>query len=80
MGMGEGSPLYDSGSELYYWEGESRASITKNGMGERKEVKRITAAVIIPIPKQVALIDSIWTDCCILCNWSMYNLSGHRPV
>ena len=32
------------------------------------------------IPKQVAPVDSIWTDCCILCNWSMYNFSDHRPV
>ena len=50
MGMGEGSPLYDPGSELYYWEGESSASITINGMGKRKEVKCITAAVIIRYP------------------------------
>ena len=33
---GEGSPLYDPGSELYYWEDESSASITINGMGKRK--------------------------------------------
>ena len=39
MGMGEGSPLYDPGSELYYWEGETSGSITINGMGKRKEVK-----------------------------------------
>ena len=39
MGRGEGSPLNDPGSELYYWEGESNASITINGMGKRKEVK-----------------------------------------
>ena len=47
MGMGEGSPLYDPESELYYWEGESSASITINGMGQRKEVKCITAAAVI---------------------------------
>ena len=34
--MGEGSSLYDVGSELYYWEGESSAIITINGMGKRK--------------------------------------------
>ena len=45
--MGEGSPRYDPGSELFYWEGESSASITINGMGKRKEVQCITAAVII---------------------------------
>ena len=28
VGMGEGSPLYDPGSKLYYWEGESNARIT----------------------------------------------------
>ena len=39
VGKGEGSPLYDPGSELHYWEGESSASITINGMGKRKEVK-----------------------------------------
>ena len=36
VGRGEGSPLHDLGSELYYWEGESSASITINGMGKRK--------------------------------------------
>ena len=36
VGSGEGSPLYDPGSELYYWEGESRARITINGMGKIK--------------------------------------------
>ena len=52
--MGEGSPLYDPGSELYYWEGESSASITINGMGKRKEeVKCITAAVIIRYPSKL---------------------------
>ena len=50
MGRGEGSPLYDPGRELYYWEGESSASITINGMGKRKEMKCITAAVIIRYP------------------------------
>ena len=44
VGMGEGSPLYDPGSELYYWGGESNARITINGMGKRKEVKCISAA------------------------------------
>ena len=47
MGRGEGSPLDDPGSELYYWEDESNVSITINGMGKIKEVKCITAAVII---------------------------------
>ena len=47
VGMGEGSPLYDPGSDLYYWEGESNASITINVMGKRKEVECFTAAVII---------------------------------
>ena len=51
--MGEGSPLYDSGSELYYWEGKSIASITINGMEKRKEVKCITAAVIIRYPSKL---------------------------
>ena len=45
--MGEESPLYDPRSGLYYWEGESSASITINGMGKKKDVKCITAAVII---------------------------------
>ena len=53
VGRGEGSPLYDSGSELYYWEGESSASITINGMGKRNEVKCITAAVIIRYPSKL---------------------------
>ena len=38
VGRGEGSPLYNPGSKLYYLEGESFASITVNGMGKRKEV------------------------------------------
>ena len=50
VGTGEGSPLYDPGSELYYWEGESSESLTIIGMRERKEVKCITAAVIIRYP------------------------------
>ena len=48
--MGKRSSLYDPRSELYYWEGESNASITINGMGKRKEVKCITAAVLIRYP------------------------------
>ena len=52
-GEGEGSPLYDPGSELYYWEVESSASITINGMGKRKEVKCITAAVIVRYPSKL---------------------------
>ena len=55
MGMGEGTPLYDHGSELYYWEGESSARITINGMGKRKEVKCITAAVILRYPSKLHL-------------------------
>ena len=51
--MGEGSPLYDPGSEVYYWEGESSASVTINGMGKRKEVKCITAAVTIRYPSKL---------------------------
>ena len=47
VGRGERSPLYGPGPKLYYWEGESNASITINGMGKRKKVKCITAAVII---------------------------------
>ena len=53
MGMGEGSPLYDPGSELYYWESESSASITIHWMGKRKEVKCISAAVIIRYPSKL---------------------------
>ena len=52
-GVGEGSPLYDPGSELYYLEGGSSASITINGMGKRKEVKSIAAAVIIRYPSKL---------------------------
>ena len=51
--MGEGSPLYDPGSESYYLEGESSASITINGMGKRKEVKSIAAAVKIRYPSKL---------------------------
>ena len=34
VGRGGGSPLYDPGSELYYWEGDRSARITINGMGK----------------------------------------------
>ena len=53
VGMGEGSRLYDPGSELYYWGGESSASITINGMGKRRELKCITADVIIRYPSKL---------------------------
>ena len=53
VGMGEGSPLYDPGSKLYYWEGESNARITMNGMGKRKLVKCNTAAGIIRYPSKL---------------------------
>ena len=53
VGRGEGSPLYDPGSELYYWEGESNASITINRMGKRKLVKCITAAVLVRYPSKL---------------------------
>ena len=51
VGIGEGSPLYDPGSEFYYC--ESSASITINGMGKKKEAKCITAAVIIRYPSKL---------------------------
>ena len=51
--MGEESPLYDPRSELYYWEGESNASITINGIGKRKEVKCNTAAIIVRYPSKL---------------------------
>ena len=57
VGRGEGSPLYEPGSKLYYWEGESNASITINRMGKRKEV--YYCCCNNTIPKQVAPIDSI---------------------
>ena len=47
VGRGEGSPLYDPRSKSNSWEGEGNASITMNGMGKRKEVNCITAAVIV---------------------------------
>ena len=53
VGRGEGSPLYDPGSELDYWEDESSASITINGMGIRKEVKCIIAALKIRYPSKL---------------------------
>ena len=38
VGRGGGGALYDPGSELYYWEGESSARII-NGMGKNKKAK-----------------------------------------
>ena len=52
--LGEGSPLYIPGSELYCWGGEGSASITINGMGKQNiYVKCITAAVIIRYPSML---------------------------
>ena len=80
VGRGEGSPLYDPGSDLYYyWEGESIASITTNGMGKRKEVKCITAAVIIRYPSKLHRSNRSGLTA-VLCNWSMYDFSNHRPI
>ena len=80
VAKGEGSPLYDPGSELcYYWEGESSTSITINRMGKRKEVKGIITAVVLIIRYQTKLhyrlIDSIWTTCCM--RWA-FNHLGRR--
>ena len=67
MRRGEGSPLYDRRSELYYWGGESSASMIINGMGKRKEVKCITAAVIIRYPSKLhRSTRSGLTACCIV--------------
>ena len=51
--MREGSLLYDPGSELYYREGESSASKPIYGMAKRKELKCITAAVIMRYPSKL---------------------------
>ena len=53
VGTGEGSQLDDLRSELYYWEGESNASIKINGMGKIIDVKCITDAVIIRYPSKL---------------------------
>ena len=48
MGMGEErSLLYDPGSELYYWEGESSASITINGMVPTKKRSKVSALLLL---------------------------------
>ena len=75
MGRGEGSPLYDPGSKLYYWEGESNAIITINEMGKRK-VKCITAAVIIRYPSKLHRSTRSGLTA-VLCIWPMYNFSSH---
>ena len=79
MGRGERSPVNDPGSELYYWEGESNASIAISGMGKRKEMKCITAAVIVLYPSMLHRSTRSGLTA-VLCNWSMYNFSNHRPV
>ena len=77
MGRGEG-PLYDPGSKLYYWEGESNASITINGMGKIKKVtKCITAAVIIRYPSKLHRSTRSGLTAVVLCNRSMYNFPNH---
>ena len=74
MGRVKGSLLDDPGSEIYYLEGES-------GWEKEKEVKCITACCgNITIPTHAEPIDSIWTDTAVLCKWSMYNFSNHRPI
>ena len=76
MGGGEGSPLYDLGSKIYYWEGESNVSITLSGMEKRKEVKRITAAVTIRYPSKLHRSTRSRLTA-VLCNWSLYNFSNY---
>ena len=80
MGMGEGSPLYDPGSELYYWEGESSASITINGVGKRKEVKCIIAAVIIRYPSKLHRSTRSEPTAVNYGIGPCTNFSNHRPV
>ena len=77
VGMGKGSPLYDPGSKVCYWEGESNARITLSGMGKRKEVKCITAAGIIRHPNKLHRSTRSGLTAVVLCNWSMYNFSNH---
>ena len=71
MGKGEGSPLYDPGFKLYYWEGESNASITMNGMGKRKEVKCNASAVITRYPSKLHRSTRSGLIAVVLCNWSV---------
>ena len=77
LGMGEGSPLHDPGPKSYYWEGESIARITFSGMGQRKEVKCITAAGIIRYPSKLHRSTRSGLTAVALCNWSMYNFYNH---
>ena len=72
MGRGEGSPLYDPGSKLYYWEGESNAGMTINGIEKRKKVKCITACSgnNNTIPKQLHRSTRSGLTA-VLCNWSV---------
>ena len=76
VGRREGSPLYDPGSKLYYWEGESNASITINGMGKKKEMKCITAAAIIRYPSKLHRSTRSGLTA-VLCNRCMYKFSNH---
>ena len=76
MGRGEGSPLYDPGSELYYWEGESNTSVTTNGMGKIKEPWCISAVVIIRYPSKLHRSTRSRLTA-VLCNRSMHNFSNH---
>ena len=64
-GDGEGeAAIYDPGAELYYyWEG-SRVMRAPDGKNKRSVVYHCRCNNTIP--KQVATIDWIWTDCCIM--------------
>ena len=67
-------------SDLSYTTGRARVMRASQSMGWAKKRSEVCYCCCNnTIPKQVAPIDSIWTDC-LLCNWSMYNFSNHRPV
>ena len=78
VGRGEGSPLYDPGSKLYYWEGEINASITINMMGKiKKSEVCITAAVTIRYRSKLHRPTRSGLTVVVLCKWSIYNFSYH---
>ena len=77
VGMGERSPLYDPGSKLYYWEGESNARIIPSRMGKILEVKRITAAGKVRHLCKLHRSTRSGLTAVVLCNRFMYNFSNH---
>ena len=65
--------------DLSYTTGRARVVRAHNKWDRKKKRKEVYYCCCNnAIPEEVAPIDSIWTDCCIVCNCSMCIFSNHR--